>query len=179
MKRKSLVVIFIVSTPLVVLGAKALCAQDKYSLKVPEGLAFSEFRGYEDWHIVAVSHSEALKLIDVIVANPVMIEAYRAGSPGNGKAFPDGSKMAKIHWSAVKSTDAPTPTIVPNGLHDIDLMVRDSKRFAATGGWGYAVFDYDAASDAFAPRGKGSDCGYACHSIARAKDFVFTEYQRR
>ena len=77
------------------LGGKAISAQDKYTVKVPDGLAFAEFRGYEDWQTVAVSKTETT--IEVILANPVMIEAYRAGVPGNGKHFPDGSKIAKIH----------------------------------------------------------------------------------
>src|SRR5262245_63797759 len=124
----------------VVLGSVALAAQDKYTVQVPNGLAFSEFRGFEDWPTVAVSQTG--DLIEVILANPLMIEAYRAGTPGNGKPFPDGSKMAKIHWNAKKSAEAPAPTLVPDTLHDIDFMVRDSRRFAATGNWGYAQVDY-------------------------------------
>jgi hypothetical protein len=150
---------------------------DKHAVQVPNGLSFSEFRGYEDWPTVAVS--QAGELIEVIVANPLMIEAYRAGVPGNGKAFPDGSKMAKIHWKAKKSAEAPDPTTVPDTLHDIDFMVRDSRRFAATGGWGYAQFNYDTASDTFTPDGSGSDCGYACHTIVASKDYVFTAYGKR
>jgi hypothetical protein len=58
-------------------------------------------------------------------------------------------------------------------------MIRDSKRFPDTGGWGYAEFDYDAASDGFKPNGSGADCGYACHTIVKAKDYVFTAYPKR
>jgi hypothetical protein len=159
------------------LGGRAISAQDKYTVQVPNGLAFSEFRGFEDWPTVAVS--QAGDLIEVILANPVMIEAYRAGAPGNGKAFPDGSKMAKIHWNAKKSAEAPDPTIVPDTLHDIDFMVRDSKRFADTGNWGYAQFNYDAASDTFTPDGSGTNCGHECHTIVKAKDYVFTAYGKR
>src|SRR3954469_14321455 len=96
---------------LAVLGGSAISAQDKETLEVPGGLAFSEFKGYEDWPVVAVSQTE--EMIDVIVANPVMIEAYRAGVPANGKPFPDGSKMAKIHWTKTQSAEAPAPTTVP------------------------------------------------------------------
>jgi hypothetical protein len=162
---------------LAVLGGEAVSAMDKYNVKVPDGLAFAEFRGFEDWATVAVSQSG--NLIEVILANPVMIEAYRAGVPGNGKAFPDGSKMAKIHWNAKQSTEAPAPTTVPDTLHDVDFMVRDSARFKGTGNWGYAEFDYDAATDAFKPLGTGSDCGYACHTIVKDKDYVFTSYGKR
>ena len=155
----------------------AISAEDKYKVQVRGGLAFSEFRGFEDWATVAVS--QAGDLIEVIVANPVMIKAYRAGVPSKGKPFPDGSKMAKIHWNKKQSAEAPDPTTVPDTLHDIDFMVRDSKRFPKTGNWGYAQFNYDAASDTFKPEGTSSDCGFACHTIVAKKDYVFTVYGKR
>ena len=123
-----------------------------------------------------------------ILANPVMIDAYRSGVPDNGKPFPDGSKMAKIHWKPVKSAEAPDPTTrVPGTLHDVDFMERDSKRFADSGGWGWAAFNYDAASHTFAPatltdqppQGHDAKCGFACHTIVQAKDYVFTAYPKR
>jgi hypothetical protein len=162
---------------LAVLGGGAIFAQDKYTLQVPNGLAFSEFKGYEGWQTVAVSQSG--DLIEVILGNPAMIEAYQAGIPGNGKHFPDGAKMTKIHWKTKKSAEAPSPTTVPDTLHDIDFMERDSKRFPDTAGWGYAQFDWDAASGAFKPDGSGANCGYACHTIVAAKDYVFTAYGKR
>ena len=133
---------------LAVLGSMALAAQDKYTLKVPDGLAFSEFKGYEAWQVVSISQDG--DLIAAILANPVMIDAYLAGVPGNGKPFPDGAKMAKIHWNPKKMETFPAAT-VPGTQHDVDFMVKDSKRFADSGGWGWAVFDYDAASDTFTP----------------------------
>jgi hypothetical protein len=102
-------------------GERAVSAQDKYTVQVPNGLSFSEFRGFEDWATIAVS--QAGDLIEVIVGNPTMLEAYRSGAPGNGKPFPNGSKMAKIHWKKKQSTEAPEPTIIPDTLHDIDFMV--------------------------------------------------------
>ena len=93
--------------------------------------------------------------------------------------MPDGSKMAKIHWDAKKSADAPAPTTVPGTLHDTDFMVKDSKRFADSGGWGYGQFDYDSASDTFKPNGSGANCGHACHTIVKSKDYVFTAYSKR
>ena len=77
---------------LMVLGGRAFPAQDKYTVRVPNGLAFADFRGYENWQVVAVSQTE--DLLKVMVANPTMIDAYRAGVPGNGKPFPDSSKIA-------------------------------------------------------------------------------------
>ena len=155
----------------------AISAEDKYKVQVRGGLAFSEFRGFEDWATVAVS--QAGDLIEVIVANPVMIKAYRAGVPGKGKPFPDGSKMAKIHWNKKQSAEAPDPTTVPDTLHDIDFMVRDSKRFSKTGNWGYAQFNYDAASDTFSPDASPADCGHTCHQAVKAKGYIFHPYQKR
>jgi hypothetical protein len=166
----------IVSVP-AVLGGVALAAQDKYTVQVPNGLAFSEFRGYEDWQTVAVSQTG--NMIEVILANPVMINAYRSGVPGNGTHFPDGSKIAKIHWTAIKSAEAPAPTTVSDALHDVDFIAKDSKRFPNSNGWGYAQFNYNAASDTFMPEGSGTGCGAACHTIVAAKDYIFTAYGKR
>src|SRR4026208_1680432 len=147
--RKSALISVSVSASITVLAAGvAISAQDKYTVQVPGGLAFSEFRGYEDWQTVAVSQTEGV--LAVILANPTMIDAYRAGIPGNGKPYPDGSKMAKIHWKPEKSAEAPDPTTrIPGTLHDVDFMVRDSKRFTDSGGWGWGAFNYDATTDKF------------------------------
>jgi hypothetical protein len=159
--------------------------QDKYSLKVPGGLAFSDFRGYESWQVISVSHNG--DKLAVILGNPVMIDAYKAGIPENGKPFPDGAKMAKVHWNAVKAETYPGPPTVPGTLHDVDFMTKDSKKFADSGGWGYAEFEYDTASSSFRP-GNSDDrppqennakCGAACHTIAQKRDYVFTEYGAR
>jgi hypothetical protein len=178
-------VIVIMGLSFAVLGGIALAAQDKYTVQVPGGLAFSEFRGYENWQVIAVSQTG--DLIVAILGNPEIIAAFQAGVPGNGKPFPDGSKMAKIHWNAKKSAEAPAPTLVPDSLHDVDFMVRDSKRFTDSGNWGYAQFNYDAASDTFTPatlannppQGNDAKCGFACHTLVKAKDYVFTAYPKR
>jgi hypothetical protein len=175
-----------VSIGLVLVMAAVLspAAQDKYSVKVPGGLAFSEFKGYEGWQAISMSRNE--KAVAVIVGNPAMIDAYRSGFPGNGKPAPDGAKMAKMHWTPKKNDFFPDAT-VPGALVNVDLMVKDSKRFADSGGWGYAVFDYDAATDTFSPgteadtppQRNDAKCGYACHTAAKARDYVFTDYGRR
>jgi len=169
---------------LAITSAGVVLAQDKYTVKVPGGLAFSEFRGYEGWQLVSTSMDG--NLIAAIVANPAMIDAYKAGIPGNGKPFPDGAKMAKIHWDPKKLDTFPAAT-VPGALHDVDFMVKDSKRFADSGGWGYAVFDYDAKADTFTPgttadnppQGNDAKCGFACHTIVKGRDYVFTDYGKR
>jgi hypothetical protein len=162
----------------------AQTAHDKYTVKVPGGLAFSEFKGYEGWQAVSLSAKD--KAVALILANPVMIEAYQAGVPGNGKPFPDGAKLAKIHWNPKKNQYFPDTT-VPGTQHDVDFMVKDSRRFADSGGWGYAEFEYDAASDTFTPgtladtppQANDAKCGAACHTIVKAKDYVFTDYGKR
>src|ERR1043165_9441210 len=119
MNRKNLLIKVGIAAALAVVGASvALAAQDKYTLKVPGGLAFSEFKGYEGWHVVATSQND--KLVAVILANPTMIRAFRAGAPGNGKSFPDDSKMAKIHWKPKKNQYFPDTTI-PGTLTDADF----------------------------------------------------------
>lgn len=163
----------------------AVAGPDKYTVQVPGGLAFSEFKGYEDWQSVSLSQTE--HAFALVLANPVMIEAYRDGVPGNGKPFPDGSKMAKIHWKPTDSDNAPSPTKVPGELMDVDFMVKDSKRFADSGGWGYGAFKYNAAADAFSPattddvppQEHDAKCGFACHTIVAATDYVFTRYPKR
>jgi len=167
----------VIAVVLAVLGGRAISAQDKYTVQTPNGPAFSEFRGYEDWQVVAVSQTE--ELLKVIVANPAMIDAYRAGVPGNGKPFPDGSKIAKIEWRPKKSTDAPFSVNIPDTQKDVDFIEKDSKRFPDTHGWAYAEFAYDAASDTFTPTQHDAKCGAACHTIAAAKDYIFTAYQHR
>jgi len=170
---------------LAVFGAQALSGQDKYTVQVPGGLAFAEFRGYENWQLVSISQNG--KLMAAILGNPTIIEAFRSGIPTNGKPFPEGSRMAKVHWIPKVNENQPGPPTVPGAQHDVDFMVKDSKRFADAGGWGFAVFNYDPASDTFAPgttadhppQGHDAKCGVACHTKAKATDFVFTAYPRR
>ncbi len=170
-----------------VLGGSALSAQakDKYTLKVPGGVAFSEFKGYESWELISLSQSG--DIFAAILGNPSMIQAYKQGSPGNGKPFPDGAKMAKVHWTAKKSASAPSPTNVPGALHDVDFMVKDGKRFADSGGWGYGAFKYDAKAGGYTPattsdsppQANDAKCGFGCHTIVKSRDYVFTEYGSR
>jgi hypothetical protein len=162
----------------------ATSKQDRYSLKVPGGLAFSEFRGYETWQVIGVSNGGKLA---VILGNPAMIEALKAGYPDNGKPVPDGAKMAKIHWIAHKSDSEPGQPLVPGALHDVDFMMKDASKFSDSGGWGYAAFEYDAGSDTFRPgttadqppQSNDAKCGFACHTVVVKRDYVFTRYPKR
>src|SRR5215813_510421 len=149
MKKLTLISLSISASIVVFAVGAAISGQDKYTVQVPNGLAFSEFRGYEDWPVIAISENGGA--IAVIVGNPAMIDAYKQGVPGNGKPFPDGARMAKIHWVPKKQETYPGQPTVPGAQHDVDFMVKDSKRFADSGGWGWAVFNYDAASNTFTP----------------------------
>src|SRR4029079_5545696 len=127
------------------------------------------------------------KVVAAILGNPTIIEAYRSGIPANGKPFPDGSRMAKIHWLPRKNENAPGPPTVPGALVNVDFMVKDSKRFTDSAGWGWASFDYDSATKTFAtstmasktPQGHDAKCGLECHTKAKARDYVCTEYGPR
>ena len=175
-------IVGVAATMLALAAGAAISMQGKNSVAVPGGLGFAEFRGYEKWETINVSQSGPL--IAVILGNEAMIDAYTAGYPGNGKPFPDGAKMAKVHWKATKKTATPGQPLVGGAQHDVDFMVKDSKRFAAYGGWGYAMFRYDAASRSFRPgttadsppQGNDAACGVACHTVAKDRDFVFTVY---
>src|SRR5262245_14011349 len=184
MRQKSNRITVLAGLVLAAIAVLAGAAEDKYSVKVPGGLAFSEFRGYEGWQAISLSGND--RVVAMILGNPVMIEAYRAGFPGNGKPVPDGARMAKIHWAPKKNEFFPDAT-VPGTLVNVDFMVKDSKRFSDSGGWGYAVFDYDAASDTFKPgtsagtppQANDAKCGFTCHTRAKARDYVFTDYGKR
>jgi hypothetical protein len=162
---------------LAVLGTVVLAAQDRYTLKVPNGLAFSEFRGYDTWQDVAVSQTETS--LKVIAANTAMINAFRDGTPGNGKLFPEGSKIVKIEWLSKKNPVSPYFVMVPDSLKSVSFIEKNSKRFPNTHGWAYAQFDYDTASDTFKPSVTGAECGYACHTTVAAQDYIFTAYPKR
>jgi hypothetical protein len=167
---------------LTALGGIAIAAQDRFALKAPSGISFSEFRGYEDWPDVAVSQTEGG--IQLIAANPRMIEAYKAGVPTNGKPFPEGSKIVKIEWAKKTNPEAPAPTLVPDTLTTVEFIEKDSARFPNSNGWGYAQFMYDAATDTFTEKGAlperaANGTCHACHTLVRAKDFIFTAYPKR
>src|SRR3954471_15167436 len=184
MKTSRMLAMATVAGTVAAIGSWGIAAQDKYTVQVPNGLAVSEFRGYEAWQVVSVSHNGTA--LAAILANPVMIEAFKAGIPGNGQPFPNGSKMAKVHWTPKNSESFPS-ALVAGTQHDVDFMAKDSRRFADSGGWGYGAFEYNAASDSFRPANQGdappqgddAKCGFGCHTIVKARDYVFTEYAHR
>lgn len=164
-----------------IVRAVVFAAQDRYELKAPNGIAFSEIRGYEGWQVVAPSYRTDKNEVRVILANGKMVNAYRDGVPANGKPFPDGAIIVKLAWSERKSPVFPA-ALEPDVLQRVEFIIKDSKRFADTGGWGYARFVYDSKTDVFSPYGKDAsfvqEC-HQCHTLVKAKDFIFTGYPRR
>jgi hypothetical protein len=168
-----------------------LAAQDRFTLQAPNGIAFSEFKGYEAWQLIAPSQpdtaggcgsSPAPGCIKAILGNPTMIKAHNDGIPANGKPVPDGAVMAKLEWTK-KSTKAPPYALTePGKLQQVSFMVKDSNRFPSTDGWGYATFKYEDTSGdwkAFGDSPTFANTCHACHTIVKARDFVFTAYPQR
>lgn len=185
MRRSLLISVCLSLSVAILVAGVSISAQDKYAVKVPNGLSFAEFRGYEDWPVIAIS--EGGGKLAVILGNSLMIDAYNDGVPDNGKPFPDGARMAKIHWNPKRQETFPGQPRVSGTLHDVDFMVKDSRRFANSGGWGWAAFMYDAASGTFRPadlqdrppQANDAKCGFACHGAVKNRDYVFTEYGKR
>jgi len=165
-------------------------SQDRFSLKAANGIAFSEFRGYDAWQLIATSQPDdasgcgtsKVGCMKGILGNATMIEAYRNGIPANGKAVPDGATLAKIEWLKERD-EKPYGVTVPGTQTEISFMVKDSKRFPDTNGWGYATFAYDASSDTFKPATTNPSFARGCHAChtggAKASDFVFTAFAKR
>jgi hypothetical protein len=160
----------------------ATAAQDRFTLKALSGISFSEIRGYEDWPAVSITQTEEGNKL--IVANPTMIEAFKSGTPGNGKSFPDGSKTVKMTWLMKSNAAAPFASLMPDTLLTVELAEKDSARFLESDGWGYAQFMYDPMTDTFTEKGAlparavNGTC-HACHTIAKARDFIFMPYSKR
>jgi hypothetical protein len=162
-------------------GAVALAAQDvqdRSTLKVPnEGLTFSDFKGYNSWQDVAVSETKTS--LKAILANDILIQAYKEGIPGNGKPFPEGSKIANIEWLKKVNSKFPYFVEVPDTLKSLSFIEKDPRRFPKTHGWAYAQFVNDPATQTLRPSVSGAECGYACHTVLAAQDYFFTAYPPR
>jgi len=132
--------------------------------------------GYRDWRLVSVAHEEGnLNDIRAILGNDTAITAYREGKP----PFPKGTIIARIAWSYVASEEnnkifGRAQSFVPGPPPDwyLQFMVKDSKKYAATGGWGFAQFNKDGKP---ADDGRLKTC-FPCHEPIKARDFVFTRY---
>lgn len=188
-KRNHITVLAIVAAS--AFAVVALSAQDRFTLKTPNDISFSEFKGYEMWQVIAPSQPDnesgcgsapAPGCIKAILGNPMMIRAYSEGIPANGKAVPDGAMMAKVEWAKKREPGPPYAVTVPGPLIEVSFMVKDSKRFPSTNGWGYATFRHVAESGTWKPFGDSptfANTCHACHTRVKARDFVFTGYGHR
>ena len=158
------------------IGSIAVAKQDRYNLTLGR-LSFGDFKGYERWQVVAVSETNSQ--VKAILANDVMMAAYRQGLPADGKLFPEGSKVVKIEWLKKANALAPYFVEVPGALQAIATIEKDSKRFPDTHGWAYGNFNYDAASNTFTPQGNDAKCGYECHTRVASQDYIYTGYPFR
>jgi Cytochrome P460 len=174
MKAKFIALALMGAAALVVFAHVADAQQDRYALTLGK-LSFGDFRGYENWKVVAVSRTP--KQLKVILANDVMIAAYRSGLPADGKVFPEGSKVVKLEWGFKRNTKAPYEVYVPDQLEAIGTIEKDSTRFPDTHGWAYGNFTY--ASGTFTPEGNDAKCGYACHTRMASQDYIYTAYPFR
>ncbi|MGB0012612.1 MAG: cytochrome P460 family protein [Candidatus Sulfotelmatobacter sp.] len=136
-----------------------------FGIKIP--------RGYRDWKLISVAHEEGnLNDLRAILGNDTAIAAYREGK----LPFPDGTIIARLAWSYVPSEEnnkvfGRSQSFVAGSATNVQFMVKDSKKYAATGGWGFAQFK-DGKPDASAAL---KTC-YPCHESVKARDFVFTRY---
>lgn len=161
-----------------VAGGVALAQQDRSTLRIPDGLTFAEFKGYESWEAVTPTQNDArLKLI---VANPIMIRAFKSGLPAKGQSFPDGSRIVKLEYSRTTDPASPAgPITRPGALQAVEFIVKDTRRFPNTKGWAYAIFLNDPATQTLRPLGSGTICGFACHGKVADQDYIFNRYAQR
>jgi hypothetical protein len=136
-----------------------------FGIKIPPG--------YRDWRLISVAHEEGnLNDLRALLGNDAAIKAYREGK----LTFPDGTIIARLAWSYVPSEEnnkvfGRAQSFVPGPATNVQFMVKDSRKYAATGGWGFAQFkDGKPAADALL-----RTC-FPCHEPVKARDFVFTHY---
>jgi len=172
MKRRS-ICIFVATMTVAVGGAMTFSAADAdgesspiFGGRIPPG--------YRDWRLIAVAH-EAGSLNDLraVLGNDVAMEAFRSGQ----RPFPDGTIIARIAWSydslaeSVKAFGQPQAFVSGSPKNGVQFMVKDAKKYASTGGWGYAQFnDGKPAVEAV------QNTCFGCHQIAQSRDFVFNRY---
>ncbi len=144
------------------LEAEAESASPLFGVTIPEL--------YRQWEMVAVAHeSDPLDELRGILGNTAAIDAYQTGT----LPFPDGTILVKLAWKHVQSSEAP-PAFVPGAATTVQVMVKDTRRYADTGGWGFGRFIGGVAVDEAQHR----TC-FACHqSLVKDHDYVFTRLAR-
>jgi hypothetical protein len=129
--------------------------------------------GYRDWTLISVAHEEGnLNSLGAILGNDVAIKAFREGK----LPFPDGTIIAALHYRHVSSEEnnkvfGRAQSFVPGPPTNVQFMVKDSKKYASTGGWGFGHFNNGKPAEEAALK----NC-FPCHAPAKDRDFVFTRY---
>nr|WP_038500476.1 cytochrome P460 family protein [Janthinobacterium agaricidamnosum] len=144
--------------PATVPAANTASASPIYGVTIPDG--------YRKWEMIAPAHeTDPLNELRVVLGNPIAMKAIEA----NSLPFPDGTILAKLAWKHVQSTESP-PAYVPGAATTVQFMVKDSKKYASTGGWGFGRFINGKATD----EAQHQTC-FACHqALVKNHDFVFT-----
>ena len=136
-----------------------------FGIKIPPG--------YRDWKLISVAHEEGtLNDLRAVLGNDVAVAAYRE----NKLPFPDGAIIARLAWSYVPSEEnnkvfSRTQSFVAGAPTNVQFMVKDSTKYASTGGWGFAQFKYGRPD----PKAALNTC-FPCHVPVKARDYVFTRY---
>jgi hypothetical protein len=136
-----------------------------FGIKIPTG--------YRDWRLISVAHEEGnLNDFRAVLGNDIAINAYREGK----LPFPDGTIIARLAWNYVPSEEnnkvfGRSQSFVAGPPTNVQFMVKDSKKYAATGGWGFAQFKDGKVDD----KADLKTC-FPCHVPVKARDFVFTQY---
>jgi len=153
---------------LVVLGLIAITAADDAKAAGPASPVYGVTvpQGYRGWELIAPAHEAApFDELRVVLGNDIAVRAYRSGA----LPFPDGSVLVKLAWKEVQSPDFASATI-PGAATTVQVMVKDSKRYAASGGWGFGRFIDGVPTDEAQHR----TC-FACHEArVKDRDYVFT-----
>ncbi len=148
-----------------------------WDLTAPTGLKFGLIKGYEDWHVVATHYRTDKNELRYIIGNKKAVEAYRKGA----KKFPEGAILVKIGYS-LKKNPAFKASVEPDAIQRVEFMIKDSKKFKDSAGWGFARFVKDQKTGKYKVFGKSpkdyAQC-FSCHKLVKQKDFVFTDYVRR
>jgi hypothetical protein len=153
--------------------ATSAAASGNADEKAPPVLGITIPPGYRDWRLISVAHEEgSLNDIRAILGNDVTIEAYR----DEKLPFPDGTIIARLAWSYISSEEnnkvfGRAESFVAGSATNLQFMVKDSKKYAATGGWGFAQFTDGKPADESLLK----TC-FPCHEAAKTHDFVFTHY---
>ena len=168
-------------TSFLVMAAIVICsiAVMTFALSRPDDQAAPTFgikipTGYREWRLISVAHEEGnLNDLRAVLGNDLAIQAYRQDK----LPFPDGTIIARLAWSYVPSEEnnkafgRPQSFVAGPPKNGVQFMVKDSRKYASTGGWGFAQFDDGKPAD----EAVHNTC-FSCHEPGKARDFVFTLY---